>query len=83
MTYEVDGRAACRDCGAVEEERSLALGAAVFAFVGCGYLATLAIGFLVFRARPFIGGLAAVAALGLGRVLQGFVRLPQVSRRVG
>jgi len=53
----------------------------MLAFVGVGYLATLAIGILVFRARPFVGGLAAVVAIALGRVLQLFVRPRIVIRR--
>ena len=81
ITYEVDGRPACAPCGANATERSRTLGSTVLALVGVGYLATLALGYVVFRARPFVGGLAAVVAIALGRVLQGLVRFPRVARR--
>jgi hypothetical protein len=81
MAYDVDGRPACAACGASANERSSTLGSAVLAFVGVGYLATLALGYVVFKARPFVGGIAAVVAIALGRVLQSLVRLPRVARR--
>ena len=80
-TYEVDGRVCCERCGEAEDARSRGLGVAVVALVGVGYLATLAIGVLLFRARPFIGGLAAIVAIGLGRTLQLAMRPPVVVRR--
>ncbi len=79
--YDVDGSVACEACGAVEDDRSRTVGLALLAFVGVGYLATLAIGIAVFRARPFVGGLAAVVAIALGRVLQIYFRPPVVTRR--
>jgi hypothetical protein len=38
--------------------------------VAIAYLATLAIGYVVLKGRPIVGGLAAVVALIAGRVLQ-------------
>jgi hypothetical protein len=81
LVYEVDGRAACEPCGREEAERGSALGSSVLAFVGVGYLATLALGFLLFKGRAFIGGLAAVVAIAIGRGLQVFVKTPVVTRR--
>lgn len=80
-SWDVDGRAACEACGAASDERSRALGSALLAFVAVGYLAALAIGYLVFRGRPFVGGLAAVVAIALGRALQIYLRPPIVTRR--
>lgn len=47
----------------------LITGSTVFVFVAAGYLGALAIGVTIFRARPFVGGLAAIFALVLSRVL--------------
>lgn len=47
-----------------------AVGSALFAVVAMSYLAFVAVGVLVFRGRPFVGGAAAVFALALSRVLQ-------------
>jgi hypothetical protein len=80
-SFDVDGKPACEACGAAADERSRALGSALLTFVGVGYLATLAIGYLLFRARPFVGGLAAVVAIALGRALQMYLRPQVVSRR--
>ncbi|MFO0739034.1 MAG: hypothetical protein U0270_24270 [Labilithrix sp.] len=38
--------------------------------VAIAYLATLAIGYVVLKGRPIVGGLAAVVALVAGRALQ-------------
>ena len=81
LVYQVDGRSTCEGCGRAVEDRGLAIGSSVLAFVGVGYLAALAIGFLVFRGRAFIGGLAAVVAIAIGRGLQVFVKAPYVTRR--
>jgi len=81
LPYDVDGAVACEACAALVDDRGRALGSAMLAFVAVGYLATLAIGYLVFRARPFVGGLAAVVAIALGRLLQVYVRAPTVTRR--
>jgi hypothetical protein len=81
LTYDVDGQPACNSCGALEDDRSRALGVALLGFVSVGYLATLAIGYVVFRARPIVGGLAAVVAIALGRALQMFFRPSIVTRR--
>lgn len=79
--YEVDGAACCERCGRAEQDRSHALGSALVAFVGVGYLATLALGILVFHAKPFVGGIAAIVAIALGRGLQVFLRPAIVVRR--
>ena len=81
LAFEVDGDVACESCGALEDDRSRDLGSAMLALVGVGYLATLAVGFVVFRARPFVGGLAAVVAIALGRALQMYIRPRTVTRR--
>ena len=47
-----------------------------------GYLATLALGVLAFRAKPFVGGIAAIVAIALGRALQMVLRPPDVKRRL-
>jgi hypothetical protein len=83
LTWDVDGRAACEECGLAEAARLSSAGAALLGFVGVGYLATLAIGYEVFRARPFVGGFAAVVAIALWRILPSFIRLPDAQRRPG
>jgi hypothetical protein len=79
--YDIDGAAACERCGQLREEDSHALSSGLLAFVGVGYLATLAIGIVVFKARPFVGGLAAIVAIAFGRALQLVVKAPVVTRR--
>lgn len=81
LEYDVDGRAACADCGRLEDDRSRSLGSALIASVSVGYLATLAVGYLLFRGRPFVGGFAAVVAIALGRLLHMYLRPPIVTRR--
>lgn len=81
LVFDVDGGGACAACAASQDDRSRALGSALLAFVGVGYLATLAIGYLLFRGRPFVGGLAAVVSIGLGRALQIYLKPPVVTRR--
>jgi hypothetical protein len=65
----------------MREEDSHALSSGLLAFVGVGYLATLAIGIVLFKARPFVGGLAAIVAIAFGRALQLVVKAPVVTRR--
>jgi hypothetical protein len=79
--YDVDSDVCCERCGRDAEDRSRAIGLALLGFVGVGYLASLAVAVLVFHTRPFIGGIAAIAAIGSGRVLQMVLRPPVVSRR--
>ncbi len=55
---------------------------ALIAIIALGYLAMLAVAVLVFSPRPFVGGVAAVLALALGRALQIALTPPNVSRRV-
>jgi hypothetical protein len=81
-TYDVDGRLHCETCGRDAEDKSKALGSALLALVGVGYLAALAVGVLVFRAKPFVGGIAAIVAIALGRALQIYMRPPVVTRRL-
>lgn len=81
LVWNVNDRSACQACGASADDRSRSLGTALLALVGVGYLGTLALGYIVFRARPFVGGLAAVVAIALGRVLQMVIRIPRVVRR--
>ncbi len=80
LVYEIDGSPACEACGTRADERSRVLGSALLVFVAVAHLATLAVAYLVFRARPFVGGFAAVVALVAGRALQSFLRLPSVAR---
>jgi hypothetical protein len=79
--FAVDGQTCCEACARDEEALSRDLGAALLALVGVGYLTTLALGYVLFHARPFIGGLAAVVAIALGRALQLLLRRPVVTRR--
>jgi hypothetical protein len=80
-TYELDGSSCCERCGAEKEDDGHALSSGLLALVGVGYLATLAIGIVLFKARPFVGGLAAIVAIGLGRAMQLLVKTPVVTRR--
>jgi hypothetical protein len=81
-TYDLDGSVCCETCGVIEEERSRSIGAALLAFVGVGYLASLALCVAIFHARPFIGGIAAIVAIALGRVLQIVLKPRVVTRRL-
>jgi hypothetical protein len=80
-TYDLDGAPCCERCGITKEEDSQALSAGLLTTIAAGYLATLAIGIVLFKARPFIGGLAAVVAIGLGRAMQLMMKPPSVTRR--
>lgn len=82
-TFELDGNWCCEACGRKEEDDARELGAGLLALVSVGYLATLAIGVVLFKARPFVGGLAAIVAIALGRALQMLIRAPSVARRLG
>ena len=82
-TFEVNAALCCEACGHRHEDDARELASGLLALVGVGYLATLAAGIVVFKGRPFVGGLAAVVAIGLGRALQVLVRSPAVSRRHG
>lgn len=83
--YEIEAGSSrtllCDACGRDEEERSDAIGSAVIGFVGVGYLATLVVCIMVFKAKAFVGGIAAVAAIALGRILQLVMRPAVVVRR--
>lgn len=78
--FEIDGQAACGACGRVADERSRAVGSALLAFIGASYLATLAVCVLLFKPRPFVGGLAAVVAIAVGRALQVWLQPRAVTR---
>jgi hypothetical protein len=82
-TYDLDGAPCCERCGREREDESDALSSGLLALVGVGYLATLALGIVLFKARPFVGGLAAIVAIGLGRALQLLVKPGTVTRRLG
>ena len=79
--FELDGAPCCERCGRAREADSNGLGSGLLALVGVGYLATLSLGIVVFKARPFVGGLAAVVAIALGRAMQLLVKPAVVSRR--
>jgi hypothetical protein len=79
--YDVDSDVCCERCGRQAEDRSRAIGSALLGFVGVCYLASLALAVLVFHKRAFIGGIAAIAAIGSGRLLQMVLRPAAVSRR--
>jgi hypothetical protein len=81
LAWEVDGSAVCDACGVAAELRSGSAGSTVLGLVGLVYLATLALSWLVFRARPYVGGLAAIAALVAGRALQAYLGPGAVARR--
>jgi len=81
-SYELDGAIACERCGVEKEDQNSALSAGLLALIGVGYLFMLAVGVVLFKARPFIGGLAAIFAIGLGRAMQLLVKTPNVTRRM-
>lgn len=80
-SYELSDAPCCERCGRDKEDERNALSSGLLALVGVGYLATLAIGITLFKPRPVIGGLAAIVAIALGRVLQILVKGPAVRRR--
>jgi hypothetical protein len=81
-SYDLDGAPCCERCGRQREEDSDALSSGLLTLVGVGYLATLAIGIVIWRGRPFVGGLAAIVAIGLGRAMQLLVKAPVPSPRI-
>ena len=81
-TYELDGASCCERCGVETEDHNNALSSGLLALIGVGYLFTLAVGVVVFKARPFVGGLAAIFAIGLGRAMQLLVKTKVVTRRM-
>ncbi len=80
-SFERDGSPCCERCGRVKEEERNDLSSGLLALIAVGYLATLVLGAVLFKARPIIGGLAAVVAIALGRALQLLVQSTPVSRR--
>lgn len=80
-TYEFDGANCCERCGRAKEDEGNALRSGLLASIGVGYLAALAVGVLIWKARPFVGGLAAIVAIALGRIMQLVVKMPLVTRR--
>ena len=80
-TFEVDGHAACDACGKKEMETSHGIATALFACVGVGYLATIALLVSIWPPRAYHGGIAAVVAILLGRVLQFWLRPRMVMPR--
>jgi hypothetical protein len=81
-TYDLDGATCCERCGRDKEDESHALSSGLLALIGVGYLATLAVGVVIWKPRAFVGGLAAIVAIALGRLMQLFVKTPVVTRRV-
>jgi hypothetical protein len=79
--YSIDGDFGCERCGRRREADAAELSSGLLALVGVGYLATLAIGIVLFKPQPFVGGFAAIVAIGLGRALQLLVQSPAVTRR--
>ena len=56
--------------------RTRTFGASVPILASIAYLVALSIGYVALKGRPIVGGLAAVAALFVGRALQIFVFRP-------
>ncbi|MDB5220683.1 MAG: hypothetical protein JWO86_8610 [Myxococcaceae bacterium] len=81
-TYELDGASCCERCGRTKEDDGNALSSGLLALIAVGYLAALAGGIVLFKARPFVGGLAAIVAIALGRLMQLLVKAPVVTRRM-
>lgn len=80
-TFERGGEPLCERCGRGAEDDRNALSSGLLGLVAVGYLATLVLGTVLLKARPFVGGLAAVVAIALGRAIQVLVKTPAVSRR--
>ncbi len=81
LAYDIDGVPACESCAMSADERSRAWGSSILALVGAGYLATLAVSYVVFGGRPFVGGIAAIVAMVFGRALQALMRAGRIGRR--
>ncbi len=80
-SYELDGASCCERCARSKEDDGNALSSGLLALIGVGYLGALALGVVIFKARPFVGGLAAIFAIALGRLVQLLVKTPLVTRR--
>ncbi len=80
-THEFDGASCCERCGRAKEDEGNALRSGLLASIAVGYLAALTVGVLIWKARPFVGGLAAIVAIALGRLMQLVVKTPLVTRR--
>lgn len=80
-TWDVDGHAACDACGKKEIATSRGITTALFACTGVGYLATIALLVSIWSPRPYHGGIAAVVAILLGRILQFWLRPRMVMPR--
>ena len=80
-TWDVDGHAACDACGKKEIATSRGITTALFACTGVGYLATIALLVSVWSPRPYHGGIAAIVAILLGRILQFWLRPRMVMPR--
>ena len=80
-TWEVEGHVACDACGKKEVATSRGIATALFACVAVGYLATIVIMVSIFPPRAWHGGIAAVVAILLGRVLQFWLRPRLVTAR--
>jgi hypothetical protein len=79
--YEIDGRAACAECGLKAEATSRAIGSALLAVVGVSFLFAVAVGVALFKQRPFVGGVAAVFSILTRYALQAWLRPRAVTAR--
>ncbi|MBX3228175.1 MAG: hypothetical protein KIT84_26880 [Labilithrix sp.] len=75
-THSIGDSPACEGCAEAAEARAKAVAPALPLLVSIAYLAVLAIGYVMLRGRPIVGGIAAVAALFVGRGLQLFFLRP-------
>jgi hypothetical protein len=80
LTFDVDDEPACESCGLGEVKRNRDLGSAVLAFVGATFLALVWVGYLLLRTNPLVGGLSAILAIAVGRLLYHVLRLHSVRR---
>ena len=79
--YEIDGDDGCDSCGRVEDAKSRTVGTTLLALVGLSYLVAVAVGVVLFKPRPFVGGMAAVFSIAMRYTLQTWLRPRAVIRR--
>jgi len=79
--WDVDGRSSCDACGSAVERSSSQLASGLLLVVGVVYLATLAGLVYLFKAQPFVGGLAVIVTIAVGRGLEVLVKRPLVTRK--
>lgn len=81
LVFAQAGEPLCERCGSAELARIAARGSAAIVIIALGYLVALAVSYHLFKARPYVGGIAALAAIALGRVLQVWLTPQAVTRR--